>query len=399
MDIRIFPRKLKGQIHAIPSKSQAHRVLICSAFADKPTTIICKETNKDIEATAACLRALGATIDRTENGYMVTPISSCPSSAVLPCAESGSTLRFMLPIVGALGVDAIFLLEGRLPMRPLSPLWELMTEKGCQLSRPTENTLHCTGQLQGGCYQISGNVSSQFITGLLFALSLMKSQSEIVLTSSLESKPYVDMTQAVMASFGVSTGNYSISGTDSYVSPGMITIEGDWSNAAFFLAARAMGNDVSVYNLNYASTQGDRAVSDILGNINHIQTISAQDIPDLIPILAVVSVVTGGCTFTDIQRLRLKESDRVAAIINMLHALGVNAEATETSLTVYPGQFLGGTVDSVNDHRIAMAAAIAATASKAPVTILSSQCVEKSYPSFWDEYARLGGEYGQYIRK
>lgn len=399
MDIKIYPQKLTGHVEAISSKSQAHRMLICAAFADQPTTIICNQTNKDIEATAACLRAIGADIKRTENSYIVTPIHTFPAKAVLPCAESGSTLRFMLPIVGALGMDAIFELEGRLPSRPLSPLWELMEDKGCQLSRPSINTVQCTGQLRAGSYKIAGNVSSQFITGLLFALPLLHADSEIILTSPLESKPYVEMTQAAMECFSIRSDTYMIKGNQHYQSPGAITIEGDWSNAAFFLAAKAIGNNVELLNLNPYSLQGDRAISDILSHIGELSTISAKDIPDLIPILAVVAVMNGGCIFTDIQRLRLKESDRVEAVIQMLRSLGAKAEATATSLTVYPGQFSGGIVDSFNDHRIAMAAAIAATASSEPITITNAHCVEKSYPSFWNEYARLGGKYEQYIRK
>ena len=171
MDITITPRKLRGSITAIPSKSQAHRLLICSAFADGPTKLICPDTNRDIEATADCLNALGAKITRTADGYLAEPITQVPETAVLNVCESGSTLRFMLPIAGALGVDATFRMAGRLPQRPLSPLWEEMERMGCSLSRPSENTIRCRGKLQPGDYSIDGSVSSQFITGLLFALS------------------------------------------------------------------------------------------------------------------------------------------------------------------------------------------------------------------------------------
>jgi 3-phosphoshikimate 1-carboxyvinyltransferase len=173
MDLIIYPGKLSGILTTIPSKSQAHRLLICAAFADNPTQLQCPDTNRDIEATVDCLNALGADIRRTDSGYTVLPVRSVPTSAQLNCCESGSTLRFMLPIVGALNVDATFLMEGRLPQRPLSPLWEEMERMGCILSRPTANTLRCQGKLKAGEYSISGSVSSQYITGLTFALCLM----------------------------------------------------------------------------------------------------------------------------------------------------------------------------------------------------------------------------------
>ena len=182
MDITIHPRKLRGDITVIPSKSQAHRCLICAAFADGPTQLHCEETNRDIEATADCLRALGARISRTDSGYLVDPICALPESAILNCCESGSTLRFMLPIVGALGVDTVFQMEGRLPYRPLSPLWEEMERMGCQLSRPTENTILCQRKLTCGEYLINGSISSQYITGLLFALALIPGKSKLNVT-------------------------------------------------------------------------------------------------------------------------------------------------------------------------------------------------------------------------
>ena len=199
MDITITPRLLRGDIRVIPSKSIAHRYLICAALADNPTQIRCEDTNRDIEATADCLRSLGADIIRTETGYTVFPISKVPDTAVLNCCESGSTLRFMLPIVGALGVDATFIMAGRLPQRPLSPLWEEMVRMGCSLTRPTENTLRCTGKLQPGTYTIDGGVSSQYITGLLFALSLIDGETELFVSGKIESQPYIAMTEEAMA--------------------------------------------------------------------------------------------------------------------------------------------------------------------------------------------------------
>lgn len=393
MDITISPQKLCGTVCAIPSKSQAHRLLICSAFADKPTELICLQTNQDIEATAQCLRALGAHIHRTANGYHITPISNIPASAHLDCRESGSTLRFMLPIAGALGVNATFQMAGRLAARPLSPLWEEMEAMGCTLSRPTSDTISCVGKLKAGNYSIDGSVSSQFISGLLFAMALMPGESTLNITGKLESAPYIQMTRQALSVFGVSAADDRISGSLPFHSPGKISVGGDWSNAAFFLAASAMGSNLEVNGLCNDSQQGDRAVAEILKSMSEHITVSASDIPDLVPILSVVAASKHGAVFTNIQRLRLKESDRVASVIAMLKALGIRSEATEDTLIIYPGQIQGGVVDSVNDHRIAMSAAIAATVADGPVTILGAQCVAKSYPSFWDEYGKLGGKY------
>ena len=388
MDITIQPGTLSGEITAIPSKSQAHRLLICAALADNETTLLCPDTNRDIEATADCLRSLGADITRTDAGYDVAPIQELPQTAILNCCESGSTLRFMLPIAGALGVESTFLMEGRLPQRPLSPMWEEMERMGCTLTRPTENTILCRGKLQPGEYTIDGGVSSQFITGLLFALPLIPGESKLTVTGKVESRPYIDMTKKALELFQA----------PNFHSPGTITVEGDWSNGAFFLAAQALGNDITVSNLNPDSPQGDRAAAHWLPKLKEHCTISAADIPDLVPILSVTAACNQGAKFTDIQRLRIKESDRVASTIAMIENLGGKAEATEDTLTIYGTGLTGGTVDAVNDHRIAMSAAIASTRCTKPVTILGAQCVKKSYPKFWEEFSRSGGKYEQYLR-
>ena len=394
MDITIHPRPLRGEIQIIPSKSIAHRLLICAAFASSETTIVCSDTNRDIEATVDCLNALGAHIHRIDLGYSVNPISVIPKSAVLNCHESGSTLRFMLPIAGALGVDATFQMAGRLPQRPLSPLWEEMERMGCNLRWISKNELRVTGKLQPGDYHIDGGVSSQFITGLLFAASLLDGDSTIHINGTLESKPYVDMTLQTMKLFVVDAEGFHVKGGQTYHSPGTIVVEGDWSNGAFFLAAKALGSNLQVLGLNPDSAQGDRAVVEILQALEKgMPTISAKDIPDLVPILSVVAAAKNGAVFTDIRRLRLKESDRVASTLAMIQNLGGKGEADENTLTIHGTGLTGGILDAVNDHRIAMAAAIAATVCKENVTILGAECVQKSYPKFWEEYARLGGNY------
>lgn len=382
MDITILPGKLSGTVSAIPSKSQAHRYLICAAFSKTPTNLICPETNRDMNATADCLRALGAGILRTDFGYSVSPVSEIPKTAILDCCESGSTLRFLLPVVGALGVDATFRMEGRLPERPLSPLWEEMERMGCTLSRPSSNTIRCTGKLQPGKYSIDGGISSQFITGLLFALPLVGRNAALDVTGNIESKPYIVMTEAAIRLFSYPFGH----------TPGTVTVEGDWSNAAFFLAAQALGSDIQVTQLKADSPQGDRACATWLPALKNHCSIPSADIPDLVPILAVVAAANRGARFTGVHRLRLKESDRVAAVIEMIENLGGSATATENTLTVCGTGLTGGTVNSHNDHRIAMAAAIASTVCTAPVTVIGAEAVNKSYPHFWEEFRRLGGK-------
>lgn len=398
MDITIYPRKLSGHINAIPSKSQAHRILICAAFSDTPVTIICPATNDDIEATAGCLRSLGAKITRTPEGYIVSPVEKLPDTALLNCNESGSTLRFMLPVCASLGVDTTFQMSGRLPQRPLSPLWEELERMGCRLSRPTESTLRCQGRLRSGQYTIDGSVSSQFITGLLFALALLPGENRLTVTGQIESKPYIEMTEQVLQLFGVNTTNYRFFGNLPFHSPGEIIVEGDWSNGAFFLAAKAMGNPVEITGLAPDSKQGDRAAYELMEVISSPITVCGKDIPDLIPILAVVAASSQGGTFQNIGRLRLKESDRVAAVAQMLTTLGAAVQVDGDTMVVSPAPFSGGVIDSKKDHRIAMAAAIASTVSSAPITILGAECVKKSYPDFWSEFQRLGGYYEQYIR-
>ncbi len=371
MDIRIQPGLLAGQISVPPSKSCAHRMLICAALGKKPTHIACGPVGKDVQATIDCLNALGAQIAASGDGYDITPITQAPQKATLPCGESGSTLRFLLPIAGALGVEATFLLEGRLPCRPLSPLWEEMERMGCRLSRPTENSLLCRGKLQPGTYRLDANVSSQFISGLLMALPLLK-DSQLEISGPVNSGPYVELTKDILHQIPAK-------------------VEGDWSSAAFFAAANALGSKIALLGLNENSRQADRAITELLPLFAGTPTVSAADIPDLIPILSVVAAAKQGAVFTDIARLRLKESDRVAAIIQMLTALGGHAEATENTLTVHPARLTGGVVDTKNDHRIAMSAAIAATVCKEEVTILGAECVQKSYPAFWADFETLGG--------
>ena len=398
MKITIEPRKLFGQLNIIPSKSQAHRILICAALADKESALFCPETNQDISATVRCLNALGAKIVRTDTGYHISPMTDLPDLAVMDCGESGSTLRFLLPIVGALGVTTTFIMSGKLPQRPLSPLWEEMERMGCTLSRPTENTISCSGKLRSGTYHINGGVSSQFITGLLLAAPLISGHTVLDLIGKVESLPYIRMTQNALLQFGISTKEYSVDSKQKYISPGDLTIEGDWSNGAFFLAANTLGCKIVINNLDENSCQGDREIVVCLKKLKNTCTINAADIPDLVPILSVVAAANKGARFENVSRLRLKESDRIHSIITMLNALGITAKDEGDTLLVEPGEITGGCVNAFNDHRIAMSAAIAAIVASGPVTIINAECVAKSYPTFWEEYKRLGGHYEQYLR-
>ena len=398
MDVTIYPSKLSGEITVPASKSISHRMLICAAFADRPTVLLCNGSSGDLEATVNCLNAIGATIERTTQGYIVTPVDIVPESATLQCGQSGSTLRFLLPIVGALGIDSTFNMEGRLSERPLAPLCNEMERMGCVITRPTDNTLRCTGRLQSGLYKITGNISSQFITGLLLSCAIMDGKSTITIIDSLESKPYVTLTQNVMELFGVQSENLYVNGVRRFISPGIVHIEGDWSSAAFYIAANALQSNVVLNGLNFTSAQGDQHIQSLISNFDEYATINVSDFPDLVPILSVVAAAKQGGCFTGIHRLRLKESDRVESVISMLHALGIYSEVQEDSLQVYPGKFNKCTINPQLDHRIAMAAAIAATVAEGPVRILDAHCVGKSYPGFWDDYRNLGGRYELDIR-
>lgn len=408
MDITISPGKLTGQVNAVPSKSQAHRVLLCAALSDRPTRVEISSICNDLIATIGCIQGFGGKIEHEfGRAEIISPISVTLPSAICPCGESGATLRFFLPLAGALGIDTLFLLEGRLPYRPLSPLWEELERHGCKLTWVSRTQLQSqmdrvpprvtaglrlTGKLHPGRYCIDGHISSQFTSGLLMALPLLDGESKLEQLGNIESQPYIDMTLQVLHRFGVDWVDFSIPGNCSFVSPSNINIEGDWSNAAFWLCANAFGSQVTVNGLDPNSVQGDRVITDYLSNNDRQIELSAANIPDLVPILAVVGAAGSGAIIHDIQRLRLKESDRVSAIVDMICSLGGKAFADEQTLTVYPVSPIGGTVDSKNDHRIAMAAAIASTVCTRPVSILNAECVSKSYPNFWKEFTRLGGK-------
>ena len=400
MDITILPGPLSGSVAAIPSKSAAHRALICAALAEGETKIYCPALSKDIEATADCLRALGAGIDYREGSFFVSPIGTVRQGAILNCGESGSTLRFLLPVVCALGCEAKIRMEGRLPQRPLSPLWEELERRGARLFRPEEDVITVSGRLRPGEYRIRADVSSQFISGLLFALPMLDGTSSLELEGSIESIGYIRMTERVQRLFSLqlpfADRRYSIASSAAYRSPGELSVEGDWSNAAFWLAASELsGGSVHVEGLDDSSAQGDKAVIEAIARIRAGgAVIDAKDIPDLVPILAVAAAGSVGRTeFINAGRLRIKESDRIASVCRMLRALGGSCtELAEGLIVEGSGSLRGGQVDGENDHRIVMSAAVAAIICSGPVTILGAKAAAKSYPGFFDDYRMLGGK-------
>ncbi len=406
MKKQLFPCPLGGKISAIASKSQAHRLLICAALADRPTEILCPDTSQDIDATARCLSALGAEISYETGLFSVKPIKTVTKNALLPCGESGSTLRFLLPVAAALGAEATFFMEGRLPQRPLSPLWEELEAHGCSLSRPTENTLQCRGQLRGGEFRLAGNISSQFLSGLLFALPLAEAASDIMLTTPLESASYVTITRRALKGFGVDIPHWHIAPA-AYRSKGRYAVEGDWSNAAFWLAAGAISQAVTVTGLDPDSPQGDRKIWELLQAFGAEVTweqnsltvsprplkaldIDARDIPDLVPPLALLaSCAEGSSRICGAERLKIKESDRLQTVAEAINALGGRVEITPDGLLISGCALQGGPMGSHNDHRIAMLGAIASSVCKKPVALSGAEAVKKSYPQFWEDFETM----------
>lgn len=415
MDIHITPRPLSGQVAVPPSKSAAHRLLICAALADNPSTLLLNSTNDDIQATIRCLNALGAQITSFSNKLEVHPLrrATHPIRPLLDCGESGSTLRFLLPVTAALG-GGILTVCGRLPLRPLSPLREALEEHGCTLSPPNIWPLEVFGKLVPGHYRLAGNISSQYFSGLLLALPLLPSESFLEFIPPLESAPYIQMTLAFQAQFGIKiypeeTG-WRIPSNQRYTAPSCSIVEGDWSGAAFWLAAGALTGPITLTGLNQNSVQGDRTMMDLIQkagaalickkNTFTIRRdrllpleIDASEIPDLVPPLSALAALTPGTTHIyGATRLRDKESDRLAALTHSLGALGAIISQHHDSLIITGQKHLaGGTADGWNDHRIVMALAVAALGCQAPVTIRGSEAVAKSYPHFFDDYNSLGG--------
>ena len=405
MNMTITPAVLKGTVTPPPSKSQAHRLIIAAALSDGFCKLSNVDLSEDIQATLRCMRTLDA--DASADGTIIRGADLVngheePAPEVMDCGESGSTLRFLIPVALALKGGGKFTGHGRLMERPQEPYFALFREKGIFYEQK-DGVLTVEGKLTAGVYTLPGNVSSQFITGLLYALPLLEGDSRIELTTDLESRGYVDMTLDALKRFGV-TAEYDGKRTfhvpgNQYYQHQNLAIEADWSNAAFWYGAKFLGCPVEIGGLDQASVQGDRAIAGFyeqMGGAGRLE-LDVSQCPDLVPPLAAMAALRAGETTAIVNagRLRIKESDRLATVTEVLNALGAQVEEHEDHLVIHGQEKLAGgvTVFGHNDHRIAMMAAIAAIRCQGPVTITGAECVKKSYPDFWEDYRSLGGRY------
>ena len=422
MSVTIMPGARKGALRVPVSKSQAHRALICAAlsFGNRAAEVYIGEGSQDISATLQCIKALNATVEALPNGSVrVTPIpgpqenGAQPGRCHLKAGESGSTLRFLLPVCGALGVSAEIAMEGRLPERPMEPLVKELVRHGMRIERSGE-LLFCDGQLEGGTFELPGNVSSQFVSGLLFALPLLPVPSSIIIQGGLESGAYADLTWKMLSRCGVITmkmpDGYYVKAGQAYHSPKFVVPEGDWSSTAAFACMGALpGGDISARELVLPSMQPDSAIVEILRRMGaraemnngalHVKsagalkpvTLDASQFPDLVPVLAALCCgAAGESRISGLGRLRMKESDRLTGTRDMLKALGADIEAADDSLIIRgSGCLRGGDVCVKNDHRLAMAASVGACIAETPVTVDTPECVNKSFPSFWKQFSAL----------
>ncbi len=409
--VAVRAKAISGIVQAPPSKSAAHRALIAAALSGN-SRVDGIVPSQDMDATLRCLKALGC-IPRVD-GLRVSFAENGAGEAIADCGESGSTLRFFVPIFAALGKEITFVGKGRLPLRPMTVYEECLPPHGVTMSRPAceGGIVHIKGRLCGGDYRVAGDVSSQFITGLLFALPLCEEDSRIVLTSPLQSAGYVDMTLAILHEAGIDVAKtadgYAVKGGQRYRLFDH-TVEGDWSQAAFWLTAGAVGGELAVTGLRRDSLQGDKRIETLLSAMGAdiqwendvlvcrkapLRAIEADvsDVPDLVPILSVAASAAEGTTrLYNAARLRLKESDRLQTTAALINALGGVAEEREDELLVTGTAFRGGKVDGANDHRIVMSAAVAALRCENEVTITDAHSVRKSWPTFFEEYMQIGG--------
>ena len=403
MNMTITPAVLKGTVTPPPSKSQAHRLIIAAALSDGFCKLSNVDLSEDIQATLRCMRTLDA--DASADGTIIRGADLVdgheePAPEVMDCGESGSTLRFLIPVALALKGGGKFTGHGRLMERPQEPYFALFREKGIFYEQK-DGVLTVEGKLTAGVYTLPGNVSSQFITGLLYALPLLEGDSRIELTTDLESRGYVDMTLDALKRFGVKAEydgkrTFHVPGNQYYQHQNL-AIEADWSNAAFWYGAKFLGCPVEIGGLDQASVQGDRAIAGFyeqMGGAGRLE-LDVSQCPDLVPPLAAMAALRAGETTAIVNagRLRIKESDRLATVTEVLNALGAQVEEHEDHLVIHGREKLAGgvTVSGHNDHRIAMMAAIAAIRCEKPVTITGAECVKKSYPRFWEDYEALGG--------
>ena len=406
MKVTITPRLLKGTITPPPSKSQAHRLIIAAALAEGESRVSNVAFSQDISATLSCMEALGAkyrvegdTVILQGIGSFRVPCGACMCGVPhLDCGESGSTLRFLIPVALAVTGGGIFTGRGRLLQRPQQPYADLFREKEIFFAQEA-GAITAGGELKPGEYALPGDVSSQFITGLLYALPLLEGESVIRLTTPLESAGYVDMTLLALEEFGITVetgdGWYRIPGGQKYQAKD-VTVESDYSQAGFYYAAIGLGSDVEIQGLNPFSAQGDMRIVPYYMKLSQPGEVEldVSQCPDLVPALVAHAALRAGevTRIVNAARLRIKESDRLAAVTEELNRLGAKIEEHPDSLTIYGVDHLtGGETHAHNDHRIAMMLAMAATRAEGEVTITGAESVSKSYPNFWEDYEALGG--------
>lgn len=413
---------LTGIVQAPSSKSVAHRMMICAALSRTNCILKNVSSSDDMDATIGCLESLGAKFKKDGTTLFVdatnfVKAADAQGHYTLDCKESGTTLRIMIPICASLGLNVTFTGHGRLPNRPLDEYVRILPKHGVTL-KFGDNFLPLTisGKLKGECFCVSPKVSSQYVSGLIFALSLLSNDSVLKLESELVGGQYVDITTSVMSKFSVMVTKQS----DQFVIKGMqkyrieenssINVEGDWSQAAFFLCAGAINGDITVTNLDINSNQGDKKIVEFLqafgANITvnansvtvkksnlHGTDIDATDTPDLVPILAVLSSYAKGVTnIYGVERLKFKESDRLLSTADMINSLGGCATYTDSCMTITGQQHLnGGNVNGYNDHRIVMSAAVAGLNTQNDTIIDDAQAINKSYSDFFADYSQLGG--------
>lgn len=414
--VKIIPNKLKGTISIPPSKSLAHRAVIAAALCSGKSEISNLIYSKDITATLKGMENLGAKTEISESSAIIEGQGGVISKGkVFDCEESGSTIRFLIPLSLAVENDVEFIGKGKLGSRPQDVYYKIFDEKEISYKTVEGNLpLKIKGKLSPGSYKVKGNISSQFITGLLFTLPLLDGDSVINITTDLESIGYVDLTLDILQKFGIEIINndyksFKIKGNQRYKAVDY-RVEGDFSQAAFWLTAGIIGSEFQCSDINLQSLQGDKVIIDIIkemnGQIEEVNgslvvkpsktkgtVIDVSQCPDLVPILAVLASLSEGKTeIINAERVRIKESDRLKAITTELKKLGADINEVGDGLVINgKGNLQGGIVDSWNDHRIAMALAIASIRCKDEVIIEGSKAVEKSYPNFWQDFEKLGG--------
>lgn len=420
--IKIEPNFLRGKLNIPPSKSLCHRAIIGASLTNEESIIHNMIFSEDIVSTCEGMKILGSKIDRIDDSSLIIkgnkPLGL--NEETIDCSESGSTLRFLIPIALTHYSKVKFVGKGKLVSRPLDTYYKIFEKQNILYSNNKGNLpLTIEGKLKPGTYEIEGNISSQFITGLLFTLPLLDGDSKITITTNLESKGYVDLTLDILKKFDIKIINnkyseFIIRGNQSYKAIDY-RVEGDFSQAAFWLVGGILGEEIICTDLNMESLQADRVILDIINEMggslalensnikaskSHTKgiTVDASQCPDLVPALTVLAALSDGETrIINATRLRIKESDRLKAISSELNKLGADVKETQDGLIINGKESLtGGTVESWNDHRIAMSLAIASIRCKEPVIIRNSDAVKKSYPYFWEDFKKLGGKVNEF---